>query len=93
MRKNTDKLNHQQKIGLKYLEELEKKIPHTEMLELQAVVVDELQRLDSEIHAEICGSFRRGAAASGDIDVLLTHPKYTSTSEKKSDLFTALFSV
>jgi len=24
------------------------------------VVVDELQKLDSDIHAEICGSFRRG---------------------------------
>jgi len=24
-----------------------------------------------------------GAAASGDIDVLLTHPKYKSTSKKK----------
>jgi len=30
------------------------------MLLLQAIVVDEVQKLDSEMHAEICGSFRRG---------------------------------
>lgn len=33
----------------------------------------------------MCGSFRRGATSSGDIDVLLTHPNYTSDSKKKTD--------
>jgi len=30
------------------------------MLLLQAIIVDEVQKLDSEMHIEICGSFRRG---------------------------------
>ena len=34
--------------------------------------------------ATICGSYRRGLASSGDIDVLLTHPRHTSESLKAS---------
>ena len=31
-----------------------------------------------DIICTVCGSYRRGAAKSGDIDVLITHPSYTS---------------
>lgn len=38
----------------------------------------------------MCGSYRRGADSSGDIDILLTHPSYVSGSyvKEKSDLNT-----
>ena len=36
--------------------------------------------------ASVCGSYRRGAANSGDIDILLTHPNFTSTSGKKVNI-------
>jgi len=83
LRNHTDKLNHQQQIGLKYFEEFEQRIPREEMIKLQDVVLDELKKLDDEFKGRVCGSFRRGAATSGDIDVLLTHPSYTSTSDKQ----------
>lgn len=34
----------------------------------------------------MCGSFRRGAASSGDIDILIGHPDYSSDVKKKPDL-------
>lgn len=49
----------------------------------QDVVLTQIQKVDDEYEAEICGSFRRGASSSGDIDILLTHPSYTSESGKK----------
>lgn len=35
LRSNLDKLNHAQKIGLKYVEDFEKRIPRKEMLEIE----------------------------------------------------------
>lgn len=86
LRKNLDKLNHHQQIGVKYYEDFEKRIPREEMEEMQALILKEVEKLDKEYCAEICGSFRRGAPSSGDIDILLTHPSFTSKDSKKPSL-------
>nr|XP_048312287.1 DNA polymerase beta isoform X2 [Myodes glareolus] len=83
LRKNEDKLNHHQRIGLKYFEDFEKRIPREEMLQMQDIVLGEVKRVDPEYIATVCGSFRRGAESSGDMDVLLTHPNFTSESSKQ----------
>ncbi|KAG3294748.1 DNA polymerase beta [Ictidomys tridecemlineatus] len=83
LRKNEDKLNHHQRIGLKYFEDFEKRIPREEMLQMQDIVLNEVKKVDSEYIATVCGSFRRGAESSGDMDVLLTHPNFTSESTKQ----------
>ncbi|XP_060075333.1 DNA polymerase beta-like [Ylistrum balloti] len=86
LRKHTDKLNHHQQIGLKYYEDFEKRIPRHEVIQLRDVAVKEIKQLDSEYTCDVCGSFRRGAASSGDIDILMTHPSFTSESGKKPKL-------
>uniref|UniRef100_A0A8I6G330 DNA polymerase n=1 Tax=Rattus norvegicus TaxID=10116 RepID=A0A8I6G330_RAT len=86
LRKNEDKLNHHQRIGLKYFEDFEKRIPREEMLQMQDIVLNEVKKLDPEYIATVCGSFRRGAESSGDMDVLLTHPNFTSESSKQPKL-------
>ncbi|CAH1795220.1 unnamed protein product [Owenia fusiformis] len=83
--KHKDKLNHHQKIGLKYFDDFEKRIPRDEMLDLEAYVLTAVEMVDKEYTAKICGSFRRGAASSGDIDILLTHPAFTSTDKKSPE--------
>jgi DNA polymerase beta len=92
LRKHTDKLNHHQQIGLKYFEEFEKRIPREEMIKLQDIVLNELRKLDSDYEGKVCGSFRRGGATSGDIDVLLTHPSFTSKSGKADGLLQTVVS-
>uniref|UniRef100_A0AAY5K7E2 DNA polymerase n=1 Tax=Esox lucius TaxID=8010 RepID=A0AAY5K7E2_ESOLU len=77
------KLNHHQQIGLKYFEEFEKRIPRAEMTKMETLILQELKLVDTEYIGTICGSYRRGAESSGDIDILLTHPKYTSVDEKQ----------
>ncbi|NWX19511.1 DPOLB polymerase, partial [Aegotheles bennettii] len=86
LRKNEHKLTHHQRIGLKYFEDFEKRIPREEMLQMQEIVLKEVEKLDPNYIATVCGSFRRGAESSGDMDVLLTHPSFTSESSKQPKL-------
>ncbi|XP_003705358.1 DNA polymerase beta isoform X1 [Megachile rotundata] len=83
LKKHQNKLNHHQKIGLKYFEDFEKKIPREEIEQIEKIMKDAVTKLSNEYILTICGSYRRGKNESGDIDVLLTHPTYTSK-EKES---------
>ncbi|KPP76015.1 DNA polymerase beta-like, partial [Scleropages formosus] len=76
--------------GIGYFEDFEKRIPRVEMEKMEALIHGELKLLDSEYIGTICGSYRRGAASSGDIDILLTHPSFTSQSEKQPRLLHAV---
>lgn len=77
-------LNDKQMIGLRYYEEILERIPRAEVEAVETILVGSLP---PSMRATVVGSYRRGAADSGDIDVLLTCP---STSVKvRSDLFKA----
>lgn len=86
LKKHSDQLNHHQKIGLKYFEDFEKRIPREEMQIMEKFILQEIKSLDPDYLAMICGSYRRGAKACGDIDTLLTHPSFTSEDKKKPAL-------
>lgn len=60
-----------QKLGLKYYESSLERIPRAEMVEHENTI---LPGLDPQFEGVVVGSYRRGAASSGDIDVLLTLP-------------------
>lgn len=88
LRRHEAKLNSHQLIGLKYFEDFEKTIPRHEIEQIEEIIKKEINYLDPEYLVTICGSYRRGKPESGDVDVLLTHPSYTSTdgNEKRSQL-------
>jgi DNA polymerase beta len=50
---------------------------------LRQKAFDLIKQIDDDIIATVCGSFRRGAVSSGDIDILISHPKYSSDSKSK----------
>uniref|UniRef100_A0A1Y1MJA5 DNA polymerase n=1 Tax=Photinus pyralis TaxID=7054 RepID=A0A1Y1MJA5_PHOPY len=85
LKKNVDKLNHHQTIGLKHFEDFERKIPRSEIESIEKILREEICKSDAEYKITICGSYRRGKSESGDIDTLITHPSFTSKSSK-SDL-------
>ncbi|KAL6267686.1 hypothetical protein P5V15_000761 [Pogonomyrmex californicus] len=78
LKKHQDKLTHHQKLGLKYFDDFEKKIPRAEIAQIEKMLKDIIKELNSAYLVTICGSYRRGKEESGDIDVLITHPNYTS---------------
>lgn len=74
LRKNTELLTAQQKIGLKYQEDLQKKVPREMITSLYVIMRAYLDKKFGRgtYDMEIAGSYRRGAKESGDIDCLLS---------------------
>eukprot|EP00051_Salpingoeca_urceolata_P022852 m.380153 g.380153 ORF g.380153 m.380153 type:complete len:386 (-) comp20034_c0_seq4:32-1189(-) len=66
-------LTASQRIGLQLFDELEQRIPRSEVEEMVAVVRNEAELLAPGVELEACGSFRRGKATCGDVDILITH--------------------
>ncbi|EDQ87142.1 uncharacterized protein MONBRDRAFT_33482 [Monosiga brevicollis MX1] len=79
--KQEDGLSNAQKIGLKHFADFNERIPRAEVEALRQAVFAELREVDDRLEGQVCGSFRRGAATSGDIDILLTHPDFKSTGD------------
>uniref|UniRef100_A0A6C0DSE8 DNA polymerase lambda n=1 Tax=viral metagenome TaxID=1070528 RepID=A0A6C0DSE8_9ZZZZ len=68
-------LNDTQKVGLKYYEDILKRIPREEIDQYDAIfrnVFNKVAGPGSEARFEIVGSYRRGAKNSGDIDMIIT---------------------
>jgi DNA polymerase/3'-5' exonuclease PolX len=74
LRENQDLLNDKQKIGLKYYEDVLKRIPREEIDEYKKVLQKIFDTFKHKIPGstmEIVGSYRRGASDSGDIDIII----------------------
>jgi len=74
LKSHPELLNDTQKIGIKYWEDFEKRIPRKEMEKHDEYLMGVFKEIDPRIVATITGSYRRKMTDSGDVDVLLTHP-------------------
>lgn len=72
LRNHSDLLNEKQKIGLKYHESMQHRIPREEIVQHERLINEELHDMHSKINCEIVGSYRRLAQNSGDIDVIIS---------------------
>lgn len=70
LKAHADLLNHKQQLGLMHHGDFLKRIPRKEM-DRHKIFIDEIIPKDRFMY-EIAGSYRRGMASSGDIDVLVT---------------------
>lgn len=71
VKQNPNILNQASRVGLRYYEDFQERIPRSEM-ELHDEMIH--SRLLPKMKAEIVGSYRRGLPDSGDLDVLITIP-------------------
>lgn len=79
-------LNDVQALGLKYHDEISERIPRSEMVKHEQLLLKTIHDVDANFKAMVVGSYRRELATSGDIDVILTLPKETPV-KKTGDLF------
>lgn len=65
-------LNEKQKLGLKYYDDIQKRIPRDEISLHEALLKRVFKQSDDRFTVTVVGSYRRGATDSGDIDVLIS---------------------
>ena len=70
LREHTELLNKKQLIGLEYFEDINARIPRTEITKHEKYI---RSMLPSGLMMEVVGSYRRGAKTSGDIDIIFSH--------------------
>jgi DNA polymerase/3'-5' exonuclease PolX len=68
--------------GLKYVDKINTKIPRDEIIIAEKYLIKKGIELDPDMSIIICGSYRREKKESGDIDIIISHPKLI----KKSDV-------
>ncbi|KAI0407337.1 hypothetical protein F4802DRAFT_17997 [Xylaria palmicola] len=74
-----DKITRVQQIGVKYYEELQEKIPRDEVARISDIIVEHANKIQKGFQMVVVGGYRRGKAASGDVDVILSHPDAAAT--------------
>lgn len=90
LKKHTNLLNKHQRLGIKYFNEFNKRIPQEEIKYFDELLSDCMKLLDPAYKYTICGSYRREEPTSGDIDILLTHSKYRSSQGKNNNFLPQL---
>ncbi|CAB4295065.1 unnamed protein product [Prunus armeniaca] len=72
--KNEDSLTNSQKLGLRYYDDIKQRIPRHEAEEMEHL----LQKVGENVLPGVVivcgGSYRRGKASCGDLDIVITHP-------------------
>jgi DNA polymerase/3'-5' exonuclease PolX len=71
--------------GLKYYGKINTKIPRKIIDSARELLLDVLFKIDVELFGAICGSYRRMKDESGDIDLIVIHPKIKTKSQLKSN--------
>jgi DNA polymerase/3'-5' exonuclease PolX len=69
--RQSELLNAKQRVGLKYYNDILQRIPRTEIQEYEVIFKEAFPKVP-DASFEIVGSYRRGMANSGDIDVIIT---------------------
>jgi DNA polymerase beta len=87
-------LSNQMKLGIKYKDTLNEKIPSIFIEKLDKFIQKKINKLDKNFTATICGSYRRKKNFSSDVDILITHEniKDLSDSSKYLENIVELFS-
>ena len=67
------------------MSEFEQRIPRSEIKQLEHKIRKRVNKLDKKYVMTVCGSYRREAESSGDVDILLTHPSFVVEGAEDSE--------
>ncbi|RLM55276.1 DNA polymerase beta isoform X1 [Panicum miliaceum] len=69
-----ESLTNAQRIGLKYFDDIRQRIPRHEVSEMEKFLQDVGKDILPGVIIVCGGSYRRGKASCGDMDIVITHP-------------------
>ncbi|XWS68945.1 hypothetical protein CRYUN_Cryun04dG0136900 [Craigia yunnanensis] len=72
--KNEDSLTNAQKLGLKYFDDIKTRIPRHEVQVMESLLQKVAEDIVPGVVVVCGGSYRRGKASCGDLDIVITHP-------------------
>lgn len=91
-KKGLVKLTNSQKVGLKYYEDLQKKIPRKESENIKNLIEKEFKKIYGQsASAELAGSYYMGKKTSGDIDIVLSIKNINKVDGILQDFVTYLY--
>ncbi|POS87137.1 hypothetical protein EPUL_001503 [Erysiphe pulchra] len=65
-------LTENQRLGIEHYSDFNTRIPRAEVTAMRDIIQNAVLLLDAQYEVDIAGSYRRGAATCGDIDVIIT---------------------
>lgn len=71
------------KKGLKYVGTITLQIPYGEITNIYNYLMNNLFKIQIELFGIVCGSYRRENKKSGDVDFIVTHPKFKTKKDLK----------
>jgi DNA polymerase IV len=84
-------LSRVQQIGVKYYDEFQDLIPRAEVEEIGRIIHQHAVKVrDAHMQSLIVGGYRRGKEASGDVDIIVSHPDESKTLDVVNDIVSSL---
>jgi DNA polymerase/3'-5' exonuclease PolX len=68
--------------GLKYVNNLDIKIPRSDILDISEYLLNIMFKIDINLFGTVCGSYRRLKETSGDVDFIIIHNNYKTNKDK-----------
>lgn len=79
LKKHPELLTGNQRLGLKYYDDLKKRVPRV-YIDILSACIEFVLSYEFGLNSfdiQVCGSYRRGAKESGDMDILITSTNFT----------------
>jgi len=72
-------LDERARIGIQYYEDFQEKMDRDEVRQISQIVESACRVKYAEAEISTMGSYRRGNSHCGDVDIMITHPKYVTS--------------
>ena len=90
LQRNQLDIDQNARVGVQFYEDFQEKMDRLEVEKIGEIVSKAVKKYFRDAEVSIMGSYRRGSARCGDVDILITHPKVSLTKFERKPLFSCI---